>query len=149
MCSQKTLIFLPSWTAANISDGELGIEGYALYRGNHSSGSGGPGKGAALCVKDNLNHSACPIFDNVAFDCSAWCTVLLLDGKRLLVGVVYRSPSSTKENNNKMLDILRIASATNIDYLLVWGLQPPKDKLGWKPVSGRGHIFYCDIHGGR
>ena len=107
--------------AANISDGELGIEGYAIYRGNHSSGMGGPGKGAALYVKNTLNHSACPIFDNVAFDCSSWCTVLLADRKRLLVGVVYRSPSSTEENNNRMIDILRIASATNTNYLLVCG----------------------------
>ena len=107
--------------ASDISDGELGIEGYSIYRGNHSSGGGGPGKGAALYVKDTLNHSACPIFDNVAFDCSSWCIVLLSDGKRLLIGVIYRSPNSTEDNNMKMLDILRIASATKVDYLMVCG----------------------------
>ena len=40
--------------ASCVSDGELGIEGYALYRGNHSSGDGGLGKGAALYVKKSL-----------------------------------------------------------------------------------------------
>ena len=78
--------------AADVSDGELGIGGYSLYRGNHSSGTGGPGRGVALYVKDTLNHSSCPDFDNAHFDCSSWSTVLLSDGKRLLVGVVYRSP---------------------------------------------------------
>ena len=107
--------------AADVSDGELGIEGYSLYRGNHSSGTGGPGRGVALYVKDTLNHSSCPDFDNAHFDCSSWSTVLLSDGKRLLVGVVYRSPSSLEENNKKLLDILKTASATKADYLMVCG----------------------------
>ena len=37
--------------ASDVNDGELGIEGYSLYRGNHSSGGGGLGKGVALYVK--------------------------------------------------------------------------------------------------
>lgn len=47
--------------------------------------------------------------------------VLLKDGKRVLVGAVYRSPNSPEENYRKMLDILRIFSCTNADYLLVCG----------------------------
>ena len=107
--------------AADVSDGELGINGYSIYRGNHSSGNGGLGKGVALYVKDALNHSACPIFDEVKLDCSAWCNILLADGKRLLVGVVYRSPNSPDDNNEKMLDIMRISAAAKFDYLLVCG----------------------------
>ena len=107
--------------SADINDGELGIEGYSLYRGNHSSGGGGLGKGAALYVKDNLNHSACPSLDNVAFDCSTWSTILLAGGKRLLVGVVYRSPNSPESNNEKMMEVLRVASSMKYDYLLVCG----------------------------
>ena len=72
--------------AVNAKDGELGIEGYSLYRGNHSSGGGGLGKGVAMYVKDTLNHSPCPIFDNVVFDCSSWCTIQLSDNKRLPSG---------------------------------------------------------------
>ena len=107
--------------ATDVSDGELGIDGYSLYRGNHSSGTGGLGKGVGLYVKDTLNHSACPAFDKVAFDCSAWCSVLLNDGKRLLIGAIYRSPNSPEENNKRMIDILRISTATNVDYLMVCG----------------------------
>ena len=60
--------------SANVSDGELEIEGYSLYRGNHSSGGGGLGKGAAFYVKDTLYHSACTDFDNVAFDITTICS---------------------------------------------------------------------------
>ena len=37
-----------------VTDSELGIEGYTLYRNDHSDGKGGPGKGAALYVKNTL-----------------------------------------------------------------------------------------------
>ena len=79
------------------------------------------GKGAAIYVKNTLNHSACPPIDKTNFDCSAWCTVLLSDRKRLLVGVVYRSPNSTDDNNEKMLEVLRRASSIKADYLMVCG----------------------------
>ena len=107
--------------AASVDDGELGIEGYSIYRGNHSSGGGGLGKGVAIYVQDTLNHSTCPMFDDSTFDCSAWSTILLSDNKKLLLGVIYRSPNSSDDNNERMLNILRIASAAKFDYLLVWG----------------------------
>ena len=53
-----------------IMDNELGIERYTLYRNNHSDGNGGPGKGAALYIKNSLNHSAAPTMDGFDFDCS-------------------------------------------------------------------------------
>ena len=89
--------------SSSTGDGELGIEGYSLYRGDHSSGGGGLGKGTALYVKNSLNHAACPELDQAEFDCSSWCNVLLSDKKRLLIGVIYRSPNSTTDNNEKML----------------------------------------------
>ena len=107
--------------SSSVNDGELGIEGYSLYRGDHSSGGGGLGKGAAIYIKDTLNHSACPLLDRAGFDCAVWCTVLLSDGKRLLIGVVYRSPNSTDDNNERMLEIMKMASNVKTDYLTVCG----------------------------
>ena len=106
---------------STVTDGELGIEGYTLYRGNHSSGRGGLGKGAAVYVVDTLNHSACPEFDNMGFDCSTWFTVKLSDRKTLLVGVVYRSPNSSVENNDRLLAMLRLAATIQCDYLTLCG----------------------------
>ena len=58
--------------------------------------------------------------DKVAFDCSAWsidCIVKLAHNKSLLIGVVYRSPNSTDENNRSLLNLLQVASTNNCDYL--------------------------------
>ena len=107
--------------SSNVNDGELGIEGYSLYRGDHSSGGGGLGKGAAIYVKNSLNHSACPLLDKVEFDCSAWCNVLLSGGKRLLIGVAYRSPNSSDNNNERMIEILGTARNMKADYCMICG----------------------------
>ena len=104
-----------------VMDSELGIEGYSLYRGNHSDGKGGLGRGTALYISNSLNHSACPLFDDVEFDCSAWSVIKLSTNKSLLVGVVYRSPNSSDQNNLNMLTILGIAARAKCSQLVICG----------------------------
>ena len=107
--------------ASTVTDGELGVANYTLYRGDHSSGNGGPGRGTALYIHNSLNHSGCPALEDVAFDCSAWSTVKLSNSKILLIGVVYRSPSSDEGNNKKLLEVMRRAAEVKYDYLMLCG----------------------------
>ena len=104
-----------------ILDNELGIEGYTLYRKNHSDGGGGPGKGVALYVKNSLNHSAAPAMEEYSFDCSAWSLIKLAGDKSLLFGVVYRSPSATSENNQNLLTLLQATATMKYEYLTICG----------------------------
>ena len=106
---------------SSVTDGELGIDGYTLYRGTHSTGGGGLGKGVGVYVSNTLSHSSCPKFEDVGFDCSTWFSVNLSNNKTLLVGVVYRSPNSSDNNNNKLLTILRQAASIRSDYLMLCG----------------------------
>ena len=105
--------------ACSISDSELGVDGYTLYRGDHSDGKGGLGRGVGVYVHDSLNHSACPALDNEAFDCSTWSMIKLKNNKVLLLGVVYRSPNSSMDNNQKLVSMMRQAEAMKPDYLLI------------------------------
>ena len=107
--------------ASTVLDGEKGIDGYSLYRGDHSSGGGGLGKGVAVYVANTLNHSACPTFDDMGFDCSTWFTIKLASNETLLVGVVYRSPNSGDDNNDKLLAMLRQAATVRCEYLTLCG----------------------------
>ena len=104
-----------------VTDDKLAVEGYSLYRGNHSDGGGGPGRGTALYISNSLNHSACPVFDEVAFDCSTWSIIKLTSSISILVGVVYKSPNSPDQNNDNLLTILRIAATANYGQLIVCG----------------------------
>ena len=49
---QKThvLAFTEFGAGNTVTNGELGISGYTLYRGDHSSGGGGLGKGVGVYV---------------------------------------------------------------------------------------------------
>ena len=108
-------------SSSSINDGELGIDGYTLYRGDHSDGKGGLGRGVALYMHNSLNHSACPGLDGGSFDCSAWSMVKLVNNKVLLLGMVYRSPNSSEENNRNLLEQLRLATSVKHDFLMICG----------------------------
>ena len=103
--------------ASSVKDNELGIDGYTLYRGDHSDGKGGLGRGVGMYVHNSLNHSACPTFDDILFDCSAWSMIKLKDNKSLLLGAVYRSPNSNIENNQK---IDKNMSLVGLVYTTLW-----------------------------
>ena len=113
--------------SATVMDSELGIEGYSLYKGNHSDGNGGLGRGATLYISNALNHSARPLFDDVEFDCSAWSCVKMSNNKSLLVGVAYRSPNSRgyEDSIGGKLQPSRH----------MWRLQPPSDRLDFSTES--------------
>ena len=132
---------------SGVSDGELGVDGYTLYRGDHSSGAGGLGKGVAMYVANTLNHLACPKFDDVAFDCSTWVTVRLSNRKTLLIGVVYRSPNSREENNGKLLALMRLAATGGCDYVTICGdFNLPK--INWRashPMTGLGGVVQSGL----
>ena len=44
--------------------------------------------------------------DKYEYKDSVWCTVEFGHNRRLSVGVCYRSPNSTQENNEKLFEIL-------------------------------------------
>ena len=51
-----------------------------------------------------------------------WCEVSLNENDKLLIGCVYRSPNSTEENNEKMLDgVRKICNGDKFTHLLLCG----------------------------
>ena len=88
----------------------------------------------ALYVKNSLNHSASPSIDELDFDCSAWSIIKLSGNKALLVGVIYRSPSYTAENNQNLSTLLRTAATANCQYLtLICLLSIGVPTAAWSP----------------
>ena len=82
-----------NWT---INNGELSLKGYNLFRADRKSGSGG---GVLLYLHESLPAILCVSLMDFNIDDSLWCTVTLRGNERLLIGIVYRSPSSSEENN--------------------------------------------------
>jgi len=96
-------------------DGKLSIHGYDLFRNDRMHG------GVILYVKTSMMASQCYELTSSGFKNSVWC-VLPLNGKEnLLIGVIYRSPNSEEDNNDKMMVMLKSIKLSNNKHLLLMG----------------------------
>ena len=92
-----------SWTHSEISDNEIEIPGYKLFRQDRTDTHKGRGGGVLLYVICSLTSSQMEC--TVQFTNSLWCDISTQGGVTR-VGVVYRSPNSTAENDDKLYEAL-------------------------------------------
>ena len=59
-------------------------------------------RGVVLYIHKSLTAFKVDILSDSDFSESVWCEISLRDTDKLLVGCIYRSPSSSKDNNNKI-----------------------------------------------
>ena len=98
---------------------DISVPGYQVAADKIRPG-GVRGRGVLLLMKDHLQVKECDALNSLKFEESAWCIVNTSPACRLLVGICYRSPSSTFENNQELLrlmDALMTTCAT--DYLIM------------------------------
>ena len=91
-----------TWATVDIKDAELSIDGYSMYRMDRKVTGGG---GVVLYIKENLRSNIDNKIMSEQFEDSVWCSVKTNE-KTLLIGVCYRSPQSSKENNMKLLSVM-------------------------------------------
>ena len=91
-----------TWATVDIKDAELSIDGYSMYRMDRKVTRGG---GVVLYIKENLRSNIDNKMMSEQFQDSVWCSVKTNE-KTLLIGVCYRSPQSSKENNMKLLSVM-------------------------------------------
>ncbi len=112
---------LESWCNSSILDSELAFSGYTLFR-RDKDGSDGRGGGVLLYIHDSIDATQYCDLDNIVYETSIWCEVKLNGNDNLLVGLVYRSPNeSTDENNKALRQQLTTASNTGFTHFLIFG----------------------------
>ena len=89
-----------------------------MFRDDCQSGVGG---GVMLYIHEGLPAVPCKVLNNVCFDNSLWYTISLTDNDKLLVGILYRAPSSSIDNNQKLLSIISNLYDTSFSHLLIMG----------------------------
>ena len=82
------------------------LDGYVSYRNDRGDGYGG----AILYVKRGIEQRVCQPLNTQGYNNSAWCWIVEKGGKKTLVGNIYRSTSSTDENDRLLLDKLLLAN---------------------------------------
>ena len=104
-----------SWVNNDITDAELGLEGYAMFRENRMGRRGG---GVLLYINDTIPAYEVPLQEEADCNEAIWCK-LVTGHTTVTIGVVYRCPNKTKQNNDKyiMLYVKCVKEA-----VLLWGI---------------------------
>ena len=90
------------------------------------------GRGVLLYVKDHI--PAIEVMQIINFSESAWCKINLSGGDKLIIGCVYRSPNSTRENNSNLFEALRDIVRNNPSHCLTIGDFNIKE-IDWNNLS--------------
>ena len=103
----KLISVTETWGKEWIKDGILDLKGYKMYRNDRNGKRGG---GSILYISDNLDHRECKPLNAQNFESSSWCWLNEEGGKKILVGSIYRSTSSTQTNDTALLELLNKAN---------------------------------------
>ena len=79
------------------------------------------GGGVLLLARDHLEVLECQEMNEDPFEDSVWCIVKTSKQDKTLIGVCYRSPSSVKDNNEKLITLLQKAKSVQVSSLLIMG----------------------------
>ena len=90
------------------------LKGYSCFSANLNKG-----RGVLLYVKNSI--PAVDVQQNRNFEESTWCKINLSGGDNIIIGCVYRSPNSTRENNLNLFDTIQDISGGNPSHLLILG----------------------------
>ena len=79
------------------------------------------GRGVVIYYKTNLNIINVDILNNKDYSESVWLRVKLKNTNSLLIGSVYRSPSSSNVNNEKLTELIQSAVSYKDSHILILG----------------------------
>ena len=87
-----------SWANNDITDAELGLKGYVMFRKDRIGRRGG---GVLLYIKETIPAYEGQLQEEADCNEAIWCK-LVTGHTRVTIGVVYRCPNITKQNNEKI-----------------------------------------------
>ena len=95
-----------SWANTDITDGELGLTGYIMFRRDRIGRRGG---GVILHVKESIQAYEIKLEREADYDEAVWCKIVSGNSK-LNIGLVYRSPNINEEDNTKIQNAIKEVS---------------------------------------
>ena len=119
---------------------ELHIEGYNMYRSNVE----GHSRGVVIYVSDHISSNIVLDLTNHQFSENVWVEIRWNKRDNLLLGGIYRSPSSDSENNSQLLEILSAATNKQFTHTMIVGdfNIPEIDWNLWTTCRNGNHFSY-------
>ena len=102
----------PKYKTARQDPYEPQLMGYSGHFANK-------GRGVAIYTKSDIGTDTLDIPIN--FCDHIWLKLYLRNGKRMVMGCIYRSPNSSDENNQMLLEVMELASMLEKDHMIIVG----------------------------
>jgi hypothetical protein len=117
--SPHLILLTETWLTSDVPDSEIDLPGYVLHRFDSTRGRTG---GVCLFATNTLPLSVAPMTPNyLTFVDSLWLTLRLKGRDTLLIGLIYRSPSSSTEDDVFLSNLLQRIHDLNYSHLLILG----------------------------
>jgi len=115
------------------------IPGYQCFSGACNASS----RGIAIYARQDLPIDYCNQMENVAFKESVWCD-LRMGQEKLLIGAVYKSPSSDRDNHDKLNECISQATSLGRGNVVIVGdfNFPEIDWSSWTVNGGEEHVAF-------
>ena len=121
-----------SWTNEMVEQCVLSIDGYHTpVRQDRKDTKDGRGGGVLLYVKSCMTFSE--ITPNAKFTNSVWIKLTHVNGDKVIVGLVYRSPNSSADNNSGLVSTMNEMCQTNNQVIIVGDFNFPS--INWELLT--------------
>jgi exonuclease III len=94
-----------TWLNDNVTDDEVSINGYTLFRKDRRDEVKCRGGGVAMYIKNELNPTFNSDLGNDSFSESIWCSIGF-GIENTILGVCYRAPDSIESNDERLYNLL-------------------------------------------
>ena len=105
-----------SWANDDITDAQLGLEGYVMFRKDRIGRRGG---GVLLFIKETIPAYELQLKEEADCNEAIWCK-LVTGHTTVTIGVVYRCPNITEQNNQKIHNA--ISEVSKGDCIITMGI---------------------------
>ena len=92
------IVIIEPWANNDITDAELGLEGYVMFRKDRIGRRGG---GVLQHITETIPAYEVQLQEEADCNEAIWCN-LVTGHTTATIGVVYRCPNITKQNNEKI-----------------------------------------------
>ena len=92
-----------SWATTDISDVELGLRGYVMFRKDRIGRKSG---GVILYIKESIQANEIKLEKEAECEEGVWCNKITRNST-LIVGLVYRSPNISIDENEKIQNAIK------------------------------------------
>ena len=121
---------IESWATTDISDAELGMTGYVMLRKDRIGRRGG---GVILCIKESIQAYEIKLEKESEYEEAVWCNIVT-GNSTLTVGLVYRSPNISIDENEKAQNATKEVSKR--DCIIMWDFN--HGRIQWKSLQSTG-----------